>query len=60
MAPPRKDTQQINLRLEANLLTEIDALRRQIENPPTRPEMIRRILMSWLASSDGSPPPEAD
>ena len=59
MAPPRKDTQQINLRLESDLLIEIDALRRQIENPPTRPEMIRRILTDWLASSDGTPPPEA-
>ena len=59
MAPPRKDTQQINLRLEADLLTEIDALRRQIENPPTRPEMIRRILTDWLAISGGALPPEA-
>ncbi|WP_110815300.1 ribbon-helix-helix domain-containing protein [Pseudoroseicyclus aestuarii] len=56
MAPPKKDTVAVGLRLEQSMLDQIDQLRRQDANPPTRPEMIRRIISDWIEKSDGLPP----
>lgn len=47
MAPPKKDTEALTLRLQRDLISLIDEARRQEEDIPTRPEMIRRILDAW-------------
>lgn len=49
MAPPRKDTEAVNLRLPRELIEAIDDQRRLEKDLPTRPEMIRRALVEWLA-----------
>jgi len=38
----------ILVRLPDELLQPLDALRRAETHPPTRPEMIRRILQAWI------------
>ncbi|HRK65963.1 MAG TPA: ribbon-helix-helix protein, CopG family [Hyphomonas sp.] len=48
MAPPKKNTEAINLRLPVELIAEIDDRRRLESDLPTRPEMIRRALVQWL------------
>ena len=50
MAPPTKDTMALTLRLDMEMLAQIDALRRDESDIPTRPEMIRRMLNAYLAS----------
>ena len=49
MAPPKKDTMAMTLRLENSVVAKLDELRRKEADIPTRPEMIRRILDRWLA-----------
>lgn len=51
MAPPKKDTEALTLRLSKELIDEIDAVRRRDPDIPTRPELIRRVLAAW-ASGD--------
>ena len=51
MAPPKKDTTGIMLRLPAEMLKAIDDIRRQEEDIPTRPEMVRRIIAKHLKDS---------
>ena len=58
MGRPPKDTVSLTLRIEQTMLDDLDELRQKVKNPPTRPEIIRRILTDWLATSDGAPPPE--
>ena len=56
LAPPKKDTEAINLRLPRELIEALDDRRRIEADLPTRPEMIRRALVQWLdltASSTG-------
>jgi metal-responsive CopG/Arc/MetJ family transcriptional regulator len=48
MAPPKKDTEALTLRLGRELIEAIDALRRDQPDIPTRPEMVRRILQAWI------------
>jgi hypothetical protein len=48
MGRPPTDTEAINLRLPTNIITQIDALRREEADIPTRPEMIRRLLQAKL------------
>jgi hypothetical protein len=48
MAPPKKDTTGVMLRISADMLKAIDDIRRQEDDIPTRPEMIRRILAQHL------------
>jgi metal-responsive CopG/Arc/MetJ family transcriptional regulator len=50
MAPPKKDTQALTLRLESSMIEQLDDLRRFEADIPTRPEMIRRALLEWLES----------
>ena len=47
MAPPKKNTEALTVRLHQDLLSEIDNARRQDADIPTRPELIRRILDAW-------------
>jgi hypothetical protein len=46
MAPPKKNTEPLTLRLPSEILTALDDLRRGIDDLPTRPEMIRRLLLT--------------
>jgi len=39
------------VRLPDDLIQGLDALRRAESDPPTRPEMIRRILQAWIAQN---------
>ncbi|SFA62664.1 Ribbon-helix-helix protein, copG family [Paracoccus halophilus] len=45
---PRVDTESINLRLPREMIEAIDDRRREEPDLPTRPEMIRRLLMTAL------------
>ncbi|MBK1637287.1 hypothetical protein CKO19_16335 [Rhodovulum adriaticum] len=36
------------VRLPEDLLQALDSVRRAQDDPPTRPEMIRRILVAWM------------
>lgn len=48
MAPPKKDTEALTLRLSREMIAAIDDRRRLEADLPTRPEMIRRALAQWL------------
>lgn len=52
VAPPKKDTEAVNLRLPRELIEALDDRRRLEKDLPTRPEMIRRALVQWLALTD--------
>lgn len=45
---PKTDTKAVTLRLSSDMLEIIDSERRNQEDIPTRPEMIRRILADWI------------
>jgi metal-responsive CopG/Arc/MetJ family transcriptional regulator len=47
LAPPKKDTEALTLRISRELIAHIDEARRAEEDLPTRPEMIRRVLQEW-------------
>lgn len=53
MAPPKKDTEALTLRLPRELIEAIDDRRRVEPDLPTRPEMIRRALVQWLEMTQG-------
>lgn len=54
MAPPKKDTEALTLRLSRDLIDAIDDRRRLERDLPTRPEMIRRALVEWLEDKQSS------
>ncbi len=45
---PRTETEAVTLRLPKDVIVQIDEFRRSEDDIPTRPEMIRRILLSWI------------
>lgn len=45
---PPVDTSAINVRLPNEIIEALDDRRRQEQDLPTRPEMIRRALVQWL------------
>jgi metal-responsive CopG/Arc/MetJ family transcriptional regulator len=45
---PKSETSAITLRLPDEMIQELDLVRRNEDDIPTRPEMIRRILADWL------------
>ncbi len=51
MAPPKKDSEALTVRLPRELIEAIDDRRRLEKDLPTRPEMIRRALVQWLEMS---------
>lgn len=55
MAPPKKDTEAISLRLDRKVIAAIDAQRRRELDIPTRPEMIRRMINQWLEAHGDNP-----
>lgn len=48
MAPPKRDTQQILIRVHTSLVEALDDLIEGADDTPSRPEMIRRILTRHL------------
>lgn len=53
MAPPKKDTEALTLRLSRAMIDALDDRRRVESDLPTRPEMIRRLLAEVLGSPEG-------
>lgn len=49
MAPPKKDTEALTLRLSRDMIDALDNQRRLEADLPTRPEMIRRLLAKCLS-----------
>ncbi|WP_255331001.1 ribbon-helix-helix domain-containing protein [Paracoccus albicereus] len=54
MAPPKKDTEALTVRLPREMIEAIDDRRRLEKDLPTRPEMIRRALVQWLENTTPS------
>lgn len=48
MAPPKKDTDSIMLRLPNEMIRQLEALSLKEEEPPSLQDMIRRILAEHL------------
>jgi metal-responsive CopG/Arc/MetJ family transcriptional regulator len=44
----RRGNEPVTLRLPEELIAAVDAHRRRQSDIPTRPEMIRRILVEWM------------
>lgn len=53
MAPPKKDTEALTLRLSRVMIDALDDRRRVESDLPTRPEMIRRLLAEVLGNPEG-------
>lgn len=51
MGRPKVDTQAVMLRLHRDVVKQIDNVRKEEEDLPTRPEMIRRIIDDWMAKN---------
>lgn len=49
---PKTDTKPIMLRMPAGVVAKIDDARREIEDLPSRQELIRRIVEEWIAARD--------
>jgi hypothetical protein len=48
MGRPKTDTSPLNIRMDREMIRAIDNYRRQQEDLPTRPEVVRRVMMEWL------------
>ena len=48
MGRPQKDTAPVTLRLPVETIAELDEARKEEDDLPTRPEMVRRIIAEWL------------
>ena len=46
---PQTDTTAVMVRMPVEMIAAIDKLRRDEEDPPTRPEMVRRLVERQLA-----------
>jgi metal-responsive CopG/Arc/MetJ family transcriptional regulator len=49
MGRPAADTEPVTIRMDRDMLREIDEFRRQEEDLPSRPEVVRRVMAMWLA-----------
>ncbi|MGJ8547516.1 MAG: ribbon-helix-helix protein, CopG family [Sulfitobacter sp.] len=49
---PPVDSSGIMLRIHNDLVEKIDAFRREEDDLPTRPEMIRRMIKDWIAEKE--------
>lgn len=45
---PTKETEAVNVRLELDVIQQLDDARRTEPDLPSRPEMIRRIMKLWF------------
>ena len=46
---PKVDTHPVMVRMPAELIEQLDEVRRTEADLPSRPELIRRIVEEWLA-----------
>jgi hypothetical protein len=53
VAPPKKDTEAIMLRLPRPMVLAIDEARGDKPDAPGRPEFLRRLIQKWI--DDGCP-----
>lgn len=49
MAPPKRDTEAVLVRLHRKTLNALDQMIDEDEDLPSRQELIRRILTDWFA-----------
>lgn len=55
MGRPTADTEPVTIRMDREMLRAIDDYRREHEDLPSRPEVVRRVMAKWLeARSDGT------
>ncbi|MCJ8139946.1 hypothetical protein [Falsirhodobacter halotolerans] len=48
MGRPPVDSEAVTVRMERELLRAIDDYRRQQDDLPSRPEVVRRVMAEWL------------
>ena len=48
MGRPPTDSEPVMIRMQPNMIAAVDEYRRSLEDLPTRPEAIRRILADFL------------
>ena len=48
MAPPRRDTESVLIRLHRNTLNALDDFSREDPEHPSRQDLIRRIILEWF------------
>lgn len=53
MAPPKRDTHGIMLRLPNEMIRQLEALSLKEEDTPSLQDMIRRILTEYLKAKNG-------
>ncbi|WP_245834343.1 ribbon-helix-helix protein, CopG family [Yoonia maricola] len=46
---PKVDTQPVMVRMPTELVEQLDQVRREEPDLPSRPELIRRIVEEWMA-----------
>lgn len=49
MAPPKRDTEGVLVRFHRNTLTALDQIIAEDPEHPSRPEIVRRIVIDWFA-----------
>ncbi|MEI4474021.1 ribbon-helix-helix protein, CopG family [Frigidibacter sp. MR17.24] len=49
MGRPPADTEPVMIRMSRDMIRALDEARRDVEDLPTRPELVRRIVSEWLA-----------
>ncbi|MFP7675521.1 hypothetical protein ACG74X_19415 [Marivita sp. S0852] len=50
MGRPEVDTKPVMIRMSSDMIDEIDAYRRTLDDLPTRPEVVRRVVAEFLAT----------
>ena len=58
MGRPKKDTEQVTVRLLVDTIEAIDNARKNQEDLPSRPEMIRRMIDAWFDRKSQDSPKE--
>jgi len=46
---PRVDSEAINVRMSLDMIAVLDGYRRTLDDIPSRPEAIRRIILAYLS-----------
>lgn len=49
---PKVDSEAVMVRMSREMLDQLDDVRREQQDIPTRPEMLRRIFQEWLAQKN--------
>ncbi|WP_188789207.1 ribbon-helix-helix protein, CopG family [Salipiger pallidus] len=50
MGRPPRDTAPVTIRMDQSMLKAIDDYRREQEDLPSRPEVVRQVMEEWLAT----------